>query len=109
MVPTHLVHKYGGRITKVSGIGHATDGGKIPFWFYVCDIAWQDSSPQKEAKVEPILVCRETDDVTEVNELAALLSNYLAEEGEWLEKPKHIGDYVIHWLPRKKSGFRAIA
>lgn len=110
MLVKHLHHKLGGKITEIHAVGHETVD-RIPYWFYVCSIEWIDGShlkgAQRDHKVEPGRLCIDVADaeaLAEINLVSERLNDYLRAEGRWLKAGKWIGDYLVHWLPKRAEG-----
>lgn len=106
MQTKHLLHKHGGTITAVHGVGHTTTDG-VPEWYYICDVVWDDGSGSRERwKVPPWALCYDgskPESIAELNAVAEKMNAHLAKHGKWLKKAKRVGDYFIHWLPKKAS------
>lgn len=110
MQTQHLIHKHGGTITQVHGVGHRTDDG-VPWWFFICDVSWDDGGKSARLEVAPDRLCADqsnADAMVEINAATKALSDYLIEHGRWLKKAKWVKDHLIHWTPRRPKHELAI-
>ena len=88
--PQHILHKHGGRITRIVSIGHETDrpqdGYSRDFWFYNGCVTWGDGSgnPAKVGHIYPYDLCADGDEgLAEINAISELMMQYLADHGSW--------------------------
>ena len=103
-----LEHKFGGRITEISAIGHETLEG-VAEWFYIGRVEWSDGSISKTAHISPAhLCCEDTPEAKqEYRFVTSAMSDYLAECGTWHEPRKRNG-MVYRWSPNTKINTRLI-
>jgi|SRR3974390_12917 len=96
--PKDMSHKHGGRITKITGIGHVCDkpmaGHSRDNWHFFGDVDWQDGSKSVGLEIAPWAVCSDHEHHAEVVELMELLNQYLHEHGKWYRHGKHKGWYA---------------
>lgn len=103
MQTKHLLHKHGGRITAITGYGHRTIE-KVPYWFFLCDVTWDDGTSRKEVEVLPDRICYGSDNPegkAECDKAMGALSEHLRKHGRWLKKGKWIGDRLVHWVAKQ--------
>jgi hypothetical protein len=98
-----LEHKNGGRIAAVYAIGHETYK-RVATWHYVCRVEWSDGTVSERLRVAPYAICfdrNQEDAALFYDRLSEQLNDYLATEGTWLVKPKHMRDgRLVHWVPK---------
>src|SRR3990167_1158333 len=89
----HLLHKNGGRVTTVRSVGHRT-WEKVQYWFYLCDVTWDDGSKSSGIEVMPDRLCADQSNpeaMAEINKVSEKLNEHLHEHGTWLKKGKWVG------------------
>lgn len=77
--------------TKPRG-GHSQDQ-----WYFVGAVEWFDGSGKgrTDQPIDMPMLCSDTDEgAAEIKELSALMSDYLAEHGDWCEGKPHEGWYA---------------
>lgn len=111
MKAKYLSHKMGGRIPIVHGVGHHTHDG-VPYWFYVCDVKWDDGTASDKTEVMPDrVICDGSNPkaAAEINKVSEALMDYLRDNGKWLKKGKWVDDRLINWIPKVRDGVQSIA
>ena len=85
--PTTLTHRHGGRITRITGIGHTCgkpqcDGRSTDYWFYIGDVEWPEGPVSRNTEIPPWAVCCDSKDMeAECIPLNAAMADYLREHG----------------------------
>jgi hypothetical protein len=84
----HTMHKAGGRVERVTRIGHTVarprDGRSQDVWYFVGDVTWRDGSASKGTEIAPYALCAdEGDREPELHGLFDLLTRYLLIHGSW--------------------------
>ena len=105
MQPQHLQHKNGGRVTAIHGVGHRTLE-RVPYWFYLCDVAWSDGTKSEGIEVMPDRLCANVVNpaaVAEINLVSDALMAHLRKHGRWLKKGRWIGDRLVHWISKEPA------
>jgi hypothetical protein len=105
MKTKHLIHKNGGTITAITGIGHRTVEN-VPYWFYQCDVTWDDGTKSSGVEVLPDRICADQSNakaMVEINKASDALTKHLRENGKWLKKGQWVGDRLVHWVPRRDA------
>jgi hypothetical protein len=100
--PKAVLHKHGGRIVKINGIGHTIDkpseGRSRDSWFFRGEIEWRDGTHSRHAEIAPYALCytdEQPEGHAEIIALSAAMSEYLEQHGEWCDrKSKHEGWYA---------------
>lgn len=100
--PANILHRHGGRVLEITGIGHKIDrpqmGYSRDYWFYLGRVAWDDGSgdQKKIRQIEPFSLCASSPEgFAEINAVSDLMMEYLGEHGEWCDsKSKHEGWYA---------------
>lgn len=112
--PALIRHRYGGVITNLTSVGHNTDQNGCPHWFLRGDVKWADGGTSTDIEIAPNMLCYDSDNEAasreQINAASAEMNDYLNEAGSWLEKPKELkGGYLIHWMPKSKTGSRPLS
>lgn len=104
-----ILHRHGGKITRLTHVGHATDRG-VGYWFFVGDIEWDDGGKSEAREIGPNLVCEDgsKESHDRVVRLMAHLNDYLAAAGEWHEPKRKSGGRQASWTPRERAGRREL-
>jgi len=97
----YTYHKYGGRIIRITRIGHTCDkpedGRSRDYWYFIGDVNWSDGTMSDNIEIPPYALCYEDEQHRdEVLALSELMSDYLLKHGDWYrdEKCKHQGWYA---------------
>ena len=88
--PVGVDHKFGGKIVTVHGVAHKTDtpkgGQSRDYWFFDCDVQWDDSGKISRTEVEPFKLCANGGGANlELQALNAAMDKHLRDNGEWRE------------------------
>lgn len=99
MTPTTLQHRHGGKIVKVHGVAHCAcspeQGRSRDYWYFDCDVLWDDSSTVDRHEVEPYkLACDDPPSNTELASLMTAMTSYLHEHGARYDSGPHEGWYA---------------
>jgi hypothetical protein len=92
--PKTVDHAHGGKIVKVYGTAHKIDkpsgGYSRDYWFFDCDVLWNDSGKVCRHEVEPFKLCAEDGGKNpEIRALSEAMDAHLRTHGEWREaKPQ---------------------
>ncbi|TFH43362.1 MAG: hypothetical protein E4H01_12155 [Lysobacterales bacterium] len=86
--PAHINHKAGGKITLITGIGHALDkpqdGRSRDYWYFRGNVNWRDGTKSVNTEIAPPAVCySDAAGKPAVDLLMAALNDYLLANGEW--------------------------
>lgn len=98
--PTAVEHKHGGKITKVTGVGHGidrpADGRSRDYWHFFGDVTWRDGTKSAGLEIAPWALCQDSvKGLSEINDLMAAMNHYLYQHGEWCDSAsKHEGWYA---------------
>lgn len=98
--PKKVFHKHGGRVLEITAIGHALDkardGHSRDYWHYFGRVKWNDGTGgQRQLEIAPWALCADCPEgQAEINELSALMNEYLAANGTWSDKGPHRGWYA---------------
>lgn len=104
MNTVHLEHKYGGSITSIDAVGHATNDG-VAYWFYRGNVEWKDGGKSVGTEIPPWAVCFDHDIPeahAEYGTVSERLNGYLGEHGKWHDTKFKKG-YAVSWTPKKKE------
>lgn len=113
MQTNHLLLKGGGRITAIHAVAHSTYKG-VAQWYFLGNIAWSaeenNGKPVERDGLEitPNRICydseHEEQGKAEIASIMHELNEYLATKGKWLKKPKWVGECLVNWVPKEKTG-----
>ncbi len=92
------LHKHGGTVTRITGIGHEVakpkEGRSQDVWHFIGDVTWNDGGKSVGLQIAPWALCYETDR-SEVDALMTAMNQHLHLHGTWCdEKSKHEGWYA---------------
>ena len=99
--PKAVEHKHGGKIVRITGIGHGTekprDGMSRDYWHFYGDVRFADAGKVSAGlEIAPWALCQDSEEGrAEIVLLMAAMNEYLAEHGQWCDsKSKHEGWYA---------------
>lgn len=101
-----ILHRHGGEITAITGIGHHTYNG-VAEWYFIGNVRWQDGSQSVAREIGPNLVCYDDESPgskERVHAAMAALSMYLVDQGEHHERKSKRDGRVYFWTPTKPQG-----
>ncbi len=88
--PKAVLHRGGGVVVEITGIGHKTDrpqgGYSKDYWFYLGQVRWGDTGKTGEPNrhIEPGSLCADTPEgMNEIRELSDAMMAYLNKHGGW--------------------------
>lgn len=108
--PMFTFHKHGGKIIRITGLGHGTDkpaGGRSrDFWHFFGDVQWYDGTKSEGVEIAPWALCYDSDNEAqgraEIDWLLGAMNEYLAANGDWCgPETKHQGWYARR--PKKEA------
>lgn len=99
-----LMHRHGGRINEITGIGHETDASEgRAYYYFTGNVEWLDGSKSEAHHIEPFLIVLDEEQIGESEReyirISDALADYLREKGEWQKR----GDYRT-WVPYFQTG-----
>ena len=104
-----LLHKNGGTITAITGVGHETYKG-VATWHFIGDIEWHDGGKSKQHFIAPYCLCYETpEQKAELDRLMAQLNEYLEATGAWHDMKHKRDGRCYSWTPRKPEGRKTLS
>lgn len=86
--PTKITHKFGGRITRITGIAHTLGRGNSKrsedSWHFIGNVEWDDGGKSVDTEIAPWAICTIGDaGRDEAQPIFDALSDYLNANGEW--------------------------
>lgn len=101
----NLVHRHGGTITAITGVGHSTHRG-VAEWFYYGNVTWDDGTAGDNRAISPLCLCHDgtPESEAEVRRLNGVLNDYLLAAGHWHEQKSKRDGRVYSWTPKEPTG-----
>ena len=101
-----MMHKAGGRITKIETAEHKTIDG-VADWFYRGTVEWNNGGKSVGTEIPPWAVCYDPGNTcakAEYTIISKRLTDHLNANGRWLDKMKEMRDgRMVGWISKKKS------
>lgn len=90
----NIKHRYGGNITRITGIGHKTREG-VAHWFFIGDVDWDDGS--KSRAIQDLRGALLPDEMYDA--LYDAVEDYLNRNGMWHDKKTTKDGHYYCWTP----------